>query len=807
VEADARSLLDRSPNDGAQTFQAQEKQAILRELDRAAGDVRNRPLVVYISTLGIVSSGKVLLIPVDGRPDDPSTWLPLDEVLSRVRRASTPRLLILDVRPSSNPRAALTGEDVNGLLDSSLAKLSESGELPFFVLTANTPPDGANILRAIKHSAFGLAIAQGAGGMADGWNADRKRDGRVSARELAAYVRELTYHISTTAGLPPQVARLHGTGGDFDIFTVPRDGPLPLPTLPDPETYPQWLTSAWKDREMWFHEGLHLHAPRVTRHLALAASRAERRWLAGGNTDAIKDSFDVVAKRLREVRPKLSPIHQPIGSVARAEQRSGLNSSSVADVLRPVFVRILESPGTVRDKALADAMKAVWDKPPEGEPFDAVAVATLTFTQNLVKPKHEQLKQLATFLNGLRPRPPRHAELLTITLIGSLTPDHVERWPEGTIATLVRIAREAEESAAIDGRCMPWVRDRLEKADTARRKGLHDLCAPKSTNAIREAAVAAIEAAGEDYKTVRAAAGALASAYREYEETRAVLVDLAVAYPYDALAGSEDLAMTWDSLVDYFRTVQQLLRPPATPALPDVAELGRAAQSLRAGREQLRAALRVPDGAAARQYEGLLGWPHWSLSERALLLTRLNEADRTATRRVLDRWPKEQPNHETAAIPPAGQRVMAGTISDIRRSIALLRLIDWPEAVDLKAELDRLGANPAPANVAELARKTRSSLRKRLPEMYVAADTDRQALIGWAVDPDDVPAFLQQGSAGPPNPELSERKNAERAYHIWLAAQRYTADWSTLSAIETPAVRSVANGFREIARLYNEAFP
>ena len=44
--ADARGVLDRSPNGGADVS-AQEKQAILRELD-AAGDARKRPLLVYL---------------------------------------------------------------------------------------------------------------------------------------------------------------------------------------------------------------------------------------------------------------------------------------------------------------------------------------------------------------------------------------------------------------------------------------------------------------------------------------------------------------------------------------------------------------------------------------------------------------------------------------------------------------------------------------------------------------------------------------------------------------------------------------
>ena len=163
AETDARGFVERAPEGSAQTFQAQEKQDIVRELDRVVGEARRRPLVVYLSTLGVVANGKVHLLPADARPDDAGSWLPLDEVLSRLRRASVPRLLVLDVRPAIDPRIAFTGEDVNERLDAALAGLAESGELPFLVLTANTPPAGANVLRALKRTAFGLALGHGAG--------------------------------------------------------------------------------------------------------------------------------------------------------------------------------------------------------------------------------------------------------------------------------------------------------------------------------------------------------------------------------------------------------------------------------------------------------------------------------------------------------------------------------------------------------------------------------------------------------------------------------------------------------------------
>jgi hypothetical protein len=803
-EGDARALLERSPTDSIQTFQAQEKQAILRELNRAAEDPRGRPIIVYLSALGVTADGKVYLIPGDGRPESPETWLALDEILSPLRRATAPRLLILDLAPATDPRAMLMGEDVNEVLDTTLARLADSGDLPFFVLTAHTPAEGANVFRPLHRTAFGLALAQGAGGEADGWNPDRKRDGRVSVRELAAYTRELTHYASIIAGFPPQLPKLHGTGPDFDLFRVPHDGPPPLPTLADPEPYPDWLRNGWKDRDDWVTASIQIRAPRLIHHLALTATRAERRWLAGGNADAIHSTFEASVSRLREVRPRLLPVATPIGSVARARQKPGPKLSVTTDALQGVFNRILESPGAERDKALAEAMKAFWDKPTDVEPFDAVAVSIFNFaSQSLEKPTQEQMKQLAILIAGFKPRPPRHAELLTLNLIGGLTAEEVERWPVGAIATLIQVARAAEDAVTCDGRVLPWIKDSLAKADESRRAATNDLCNPKSVDRIRREAVKNLESVRKDYESIRAAISALEIARGEYEETRAVLVDLAVSYPLEVMPIPEVAAKMWGPLVEDFVRVQQLLRPPPGPRLPDVGELGRAAQSLRANREQLRSTLTVPDAGSIRKYETLLRWPNWSQSERVKLLAKLSETERAVTRKVLDTWPKEPPNREQPTLARSSQRVAGNSVRDLRRELAILRLVDGPDVVELNAQLDRLGPD-ATQPVVDLARKVRTAMRRRLADAYVAADPARQALIGWAVDPDDVPAYSQVGSPGPPNPELTYQRSVEKDFHNWLAATRYSGDAKLYEVSAVKPLQAAAVGYRDIARIYSE---
>ena len=128
---------------------------------------------------------------------------------------------------------------------------------------------------------------------------------------------------------------------------------------------------------------MHLRAPRAFRHFTLSAARAERRWLAGGNPDAIQATFNVPASRLRDMRPAQAPIVQPVGTVARAQRKAGAGTSVAAatTALQGVFNRLSDppskEPAKEPDKS-AEAMKAVWDKPPEGEPFDAIAVAVFT---------------------------------------------------------------------------------------------------------------------------------------------------------------------------------------------------------------------------------------------------------------------------------------------------------------------------------------------------------------------------------------------------------------------------------------------
>lgn len=806
AEADARGLRDRFAGDSAQAFQIQEKARILRQLAAAADDSRGaakgRPLVVYLSALGLAVEGKAFLIPGDGRPDDSSGWMTLDDVLQPLRRTDVPRLLILDVRPATAPRATLATEDVNELLDAALAKLDQAGDLPFLVLTANTPPDGPNVIRPLKRTAFGLALAQAAGGAADGWNPERTKDNRVSARELAAYVRGATHTAAVAGGFPPQLPRLHGTGADFHLLHVPKDGPAALPTPDDPEPYPPWLADGWKDRDTWVKDGLHRRAPRATLHLTAATARAELRWLAGLEPKTVADQFGPIAADLRAVAKTMPAVVPPVRSVARARDNPAVNEKAAEAAFREVFDKIREPAPSTPEKP-APPLPPV--KMADAEPFDASAAAIFSFALGLENPTHEQIKLLAAVVNGIRPRP-RHAELSVIDLIAGLPPDQVKRWPAGTTRRILLATRAAEDAAVFDGRSLPWVRGALATADTTRRTALKTLCDPESPDATIRTAVQDLDRAREGYAAVRDVAAGLDNARIEYEGTRAGLADLAVWFPDNLAPVPEAVASTWAALVEDMRQLRVLLRPPAEPALPSFEELTRVTQSVRANRERLRAFITVPAEATQRQLEAALLWPWWTGAERTALLARLDRTGREVLERVAAKWPAE-PGPEPATPATGSPRVLQDSARSLRRVAELLRLADDPETTALAAKVTGLGGKMTAREVAEFGPKLRTFWRERLPATYKTADPVRQADLGWLIDPDDVPAFPRAGIAYLPNPEWPDRRVHEKAFQAWLGESRYRADAAALRAVDLKATRDAAAALDALARDHLEWTP
>ena len=85
-------------------------------------------------------------------------------------------------------------------------------------------------------------VEQGLGG-----NADRSGDGRITTRELAAYVRDRVGRWARQVRGLTQTPALHDSE-DFDLVLAPRPpvSPAALPKQAPP--YPAWLAAAWRVR-------------------------------------------------------------------------------------------------------------------------------------------------------------------------------------------------------------------------------------------------------------------------------------------------------------------------------------------------------------------------------------------------------------------------------------------------------------------------------------------------------------------------------------------------------------------------------
>ncbi|MEO2089518.1 MAG: hypothetical protein ABGY75_08485, partial [Gemmataceae bacterium] len=780
AEADARRLRDRFSADSAQAFQAQEKEPLLRELAAAvqtAGQAA-RPLVVHLSALGTVHAGTPYLLPADAAPDRPATWLTLDDVLRPLVSATSPRLLVLDVRPCFDPRVNLPTADVGEEVDAALARKVEAGELPFPVLHAHTPPEGPAADHAQRGTAFGLALARGIGGAADGWLPDRTTDQNVSAMELVAFVRDATFAATEPFGGTRQLPRLHGPGGDFTLVAV-RSPKLPQTTeepAPAPAPYPDWLAAAWKDRDDAVAAGLHLRAPRLVRHHILAALRAERAFLAGGDPARLKGQFGGKLTELKAAMPKLGQYPPAAHSLAAARRVDGFEPKvkAAAAALRPVF-GLVRSPEFARTEpmAAAAAVKSELTKaklPPELPP-----VAVAVWDELLKEPSLDRVKAFAPLVDALGLKPPP-AEFAGIQLILAARPERMSRLEPDAVRAVLEAFAAGERAAVGDGRTFELVRDGLKGLDAERRKELVTLFDPAV--GFDQMAPAAGRLAGlcKQYESLPPRVEKSAEVEQARDEARAALADLADHFPHELASAAGSGECSLKDLADAYRQAEGLLRSAADPI-----KLGSAARRLNDSRERL-----LPKPAAAitgtpRQMEAALLWPGWKADERAALVGKIQAVTIAAgTANPLT----VAPNPPTARSPA----VFAVSLLVVRNQAEVLALAR-PELGDRFREtanvFDPRAANAA-QKLSDLATEVRAERRGGLKKLY-DGEHARRGKVGWAVDPDDVPAGAATADA---NPDWFDRQLAEREFRRRLAVDRYQADAKAFAPLASTAAET-----------------
>jgi len=639
---EARAYGERFGDDGTKAFPDQEKARLLRALTQLADDSRGakkgQPIVAILTIQGIAVNGVPYLLPADAKPGDPSTWLKLDDILQPLRKTDVSRLLILDVRPVNSPHSVQPTSDVNDELDAALAKLESANDLPFLVLNAATTSVGAAAVRPLKRTAFGLALNQGLGGHADGWNAERTKDQRVYAKELAAYVREATHTATKSFGHPPQLPKMYGTGKDFLLRHVPKSGAIALPALADPEAVPEWWNESEKFNDAWVKGFGPRRLPNISIAGNLAREQALAYWLAGYDPAAIAARFTPKEQDRRAAMAAAPPLVPPANTLARMRSNPEFTAKVAAAqaLLAPVFDKIRDGGG--KPEELMAVQAPAWAKAAE-HPAEAVCEAALKFALALEDVKFEQVQKTAATVAGFRPKAKPY-EWVVFEFVAGFAPELVKEWPKGTLRRVMLLIPTMGEATSTDGRNLPWIRTPAEAAEAKATKALVALGNAESSDAEVREAVPLLDEVRQENVRVKAAAAVLTATRAEYEDARAELSDLGAEFPQEFAAIPADVASTWAALADAFNKAEGLLAPPeSAKALPALEPFSQAKDGLQVARTSLRAMVKVPAEASVRQLERALAWPGWNMADRAALIPRYVQESRNAATKMLNAWP------------------------------------------------------------------------------------------------------------------------------------------------------------------------
>jgi hypothetical protein len=466
--------------DGTPWHNFQEKRLLQDKLD-SLKRIADKPVVLYLCGFARVSQGTLYLLPAHAKPGDPASWLAMDDVLRPLRECKAAhKLLILDIfRLTDDPLRATLPDDVAGAFQD-LFQSKEQGNLQVFC--ACSRGQTSLVSEELSQSVFGYYLDQGLRGFADGYNPDRKRDGRVSLQELTEFVQaRVERWVRRSRGLR-QTPVLLGKGSNFDLVSLERGEPQAKPKAPPLAPYPGSIQDAWQLRDAWLADRTYELAPEEVHRLEMFLLRQEQRWRGHDKIDDID----------RDVRVELSALRTKV-SQARPEAPSELYSLTLKEsrgLLKTEAALDKEHREALAevDKALRAAIDGVDDKTDSKElPKRQMQFAMRIDKLMKNKPAPEQIlwkamqvvldddtpcSELAQFklLVSLLPDQPPSPEMAFLQRLAGFKPDE-KGWPKQRVQQLLQVFREGEKAHACRPRELPWVRPALAAALAKRLKG------------------------------------------------------------------------------------------------------------------------------------------------------------------------------------------------------------------------------------------------------------------------------------------------------------------------------------------------
>ncbi len=773
------------------------------------------PVVLYLSAHAHASgSGEVLVMPANADPVTGRNAVPLRELLTALAACpSGHKLLLLDLMdPLTDARLGQLAQDVPTAVQLDLAAVPDPARL---VLCSCSPGQRSLASDDQQRTIFGYYVEAGLRGAANGFNQRGDRNGQVSARELAEFVRARVERWSWQNRRVHQTPLLFGEGGDFPLVTLDhRQAKPPLP-VPAAEKYPDFLREGWKVRQRWWTDESYRAAPQLFRALETALLEAERDWQAGTDAARVQETLKTRLIRL-EQKLKSAAIPKLAKPPSLALEAAGRppNEVALAAIERELGAARVK-PRLPGDKAptLSPELVTALEKIPTFE----VLYAAFEVAANDPQPRPDGIRLLNLLIQTRQPEH-QYAETLFLERLAEL-PD--ANWPTESVRQALEVVRLGERTAS-DSSVYPWIQDPLEEAAQARFEaelvllGGAGYVPPGETGRRLQLAAERTEAVRSRADSVRAlqrqldAAFALLpaitpfvertptadSAWFEAIETCVKLEQLLAAAPDDFSAAALPMAQLEDAL-------RRLQRPFAADNLAAL---------------QVRLRRKGDVVPALNEAEAILATPLLAPEQREALWT----ATRACSRRLHEETLRQDeadanlsPVLLEAAHEPAPAERLDATDAKLalRRahiSLALLQLGGLP--ADVQATLTEqwqqtsaaFGGDTGRAALATLGDALRQTWTQRVPELLASdASPLQRDRLGQVYLPFDLAVVYDDAA---PLPRTDLRTQQERSLLTWRA-DRIRYESRELTALDLLSDKGTRYYSRAAAAYQTQAAP
>jgi hypothetical protein len=521
---DSKLLVQRFPQTHAfEDYSTQEQDRVLGKLSDLKAQ-SGQTLVLYLRAHALRDDTGVYVLPSNAKPGRRDTWIALDDVLTKLRECPAKhKLLLLDLmQPIADPRVGILANDVPEGVKATLQNAQEKQQLPDLLVLCSCAAGQVSLLAEdAKLSAFAYYLDQGLSG-----RADKNRDGQVTARELAEYVSSHVRRWSRcNRGLDQEPILVGAARQDFPLLEYDPDTLQRLGELPPVEPYPDRLKKRWEERDKREVEGIQRRLPGAFQQVEYELLAAERDWRGGKEPARIQEQMQQRLQLLPSWLEEDARIVPPrANSLARLRGRDKPVDPKLLEQLR-VLLNAAASPSVkaedvpkVLGKIFPEMQKTFKDLKPEEMAAGVfeIAVADTELTT----------RKLRVFMQILEAWPgPALVEteyLKRLVRLADKAEDPQREWPwNAQAASQCLQTIQAAETAIADPAALPWIKDRLQEADLARRKGEHMLFDERHEQWNQAAALLA-EAFGK-YTAINTGTAALANARQWRDDALAFL--------------------------------------------------------------------------------------------------------------------------------------------------------------------------------------------------------------------------------------------------------------------------------------------